>query len=300
MNQALETHDVTKNVAQSYHVMCLSVNAHSVVFQQDDSHIIVVQEKLHMSSFTKSDSLVSVTLHTNRLNENDGYYGKITRNTVTLENIIAEIQERNSGIDPYMVQHVAHLLEDTILSLLAQGKAVNVLNLGTLYVAVSGGINGANPSATAVNGFAAKFTPSTSTNQAVASIVVDKVVVSQTAPLINTVECLWNAMDPNTIRPGKMVRLTGSRLRLGETNSGIAFVPVDTEGNPSDNPDDAIAVDATMVMVNNPKTLEFYAPDSLDGSTKYAIKVSTNYIKKGSQRKEALSCWSHPQSIVKD
>lgn len=253
-----------------------------------------------MSSFTKSDSLVSVTLHTNRLNENDGYYGKITRNTVTLENIIAEIQERNSGIDPYMVQHVAHLLEDTILSLLAQGKAVNVLNLGTLYVAVSGGINGANPSATAVNGFAAKFTPSTSTNQAVASIVVDKVVVSQTAPLINTVECLWNAMDPNTIRPGKMVRLTGSRLRLGETNSGIAFVPLDTEGNPSDNPDDAIAVDATMVMVNNPKTLEFYAPDSLDGSTKYAIKVSTNYIKKGSQRKEPLSCWSSPQTVVKD
>ncbi|MDY3754499.1 MAG: hypothetical protein SOZ84_00610 [Treponema sp.] len=47
-------------------------------------------------------------------------------------------------------------------------------------------------------------------------------------------------------------------------------------------------------------TLEFYAPDSLDGSTKYAIKVSTNYIKKGSQRKEPLSCWSHPQTVVKD
>jgi len=55
-----------------------------------------------------------------------------------------------------------------------------------------------------------------------------------------------------------------------------------------------------MVMVNNPKTLEFYAPDSLDGSTKYAIKVSTNYIKKGSQRKEPLSCWSSPQTVVKD
>lgn len=253
-----------------------------------------------MSNFTKSDSLVSVTLHTNRLNENDGYYGKITRNTVTLENIIAEIQARNSGVDPYMVQHVAHLLEDTILSLLAQGKAVNLLNLGVLYVAVSGGINGANPSAAAVNGFIAKFTPSASTNEAVASIVVDKVVVSQPAPLIDKVECLWDAMDPDTIRPGKMVRLTGSRLRLGATDSGISFVPVDTGGNPSENPDDAIAVDASMVVVNNPKTLEFYAPDSLDGATKYAIKVSTNYIKKGSQRKDPLSCWSHPQSIVKD
>lgn len=216
-----------------------------------------------MSNFTKSDSLVSVTLHTNRLNENDGYYGKITRNTVTLENIIAEIQARNSGVDPYMVQHVAHLLEDTILSLLAQGKAVNLLNLGVLYV-------------------------------------VDKVVVSQPAPLIDKVECLWDAMDPDTIRPGKMVRLTGSRLRLGATDSGISFVPVDTGGNPSDNPDDAIAVDASMVVVNNPKTLEFYAPDSLDGATKYAIRVSTNYIKKGSQRKEPLSCWSSPQSVVKD
>ena len=253
-----------------------------------------------MNNFSKSDSLVSVTLHSNRLNDNEGYYGKITRNTVTLENIIAEIQARNSGVDPYMVQHVAHLLEDTILSLLAQGKAVNLLNLGTLYVAVSGGINGANPSAAAVNGFVAKFTPSASTNQAVASIVVDKVVVSQSAPLIDKVECLWDAMDPDSIRPGKMVRLTGSRLRLGETNSGIAFVPLDAGGNPSDNPDDAIAVDATMVMVNNPKTLEFYAPDSLDGDTKYAIRVSTNYIKKGSQRKEALSCWSPLQTVLKD
>ncbi len=253
-----------------------------------------------MSSFTKSDSLVSVTLHTNRLNENDGYYGKITRNTVTLENIIAEIQERNSGIDPYMVQHVAHLLEDTILSLLAQGKAVNVLNLGTLYVAVSGGISGVNPSAASVNGFSAKFTTSSRTNEAVASIVVDKVVVSQSEPLIDKVECLWDAMETDTIRPGKMVRLTGSRLRLGATDSGITFVPLDAGGNPSEDPDDAIAVDTTMVMVNNPKTLEFYAPDSLDGSTKYAIKVSTNYIKKGSQRKEPLSCWSSPQTVVKD
>ena len=37
------------------------------------------------------------------------------RNTVTLENLIASISEKNPGVSPYMIQHVANLLGDEMI-----------------------------------------------------------------------------------------------------------------------------------------------------------------------------------------
>ena len=97
------------------------------------------------SSFNKADSLVSVTLHHSTLSEDGVNYGKVTRNTVTLENLIASIIDENRGIDPYLIQHSAILLQQQIIKMLQLGNSVNVLDLGFLYIALNGTVKGDNP-----------------------------------------------------------------------------------------------------------------------------------------------------------
>lgn len=69
------------------------------------------------SNFKNADSILSVTLRKNQFSaEENSFIGRVTRNTVTLENLIASISEKNAGVSPYMIQHMANLLGDEMLS----------------------------------------------------------------------------------------------------------------------------------------------------------------------------------------
>jgi len=57
------------------------------------------------SNFKNADSILSVTLRKNQFSaEENSFIGRVTRNTVTLENLIASISEKNAGVSPYMIQ----------------------------------------------------------------------------------------------------------------------------------------------------------------------------------------------------
>ena len=63
------------------------------------------------SNFKNADSILSVTLRKNQFSaEENSFIGRVTRNTVTLENLIVPISEKKVGVSPYMIQHVANLL----------------------------------------------------------------------------------------------------------------------------------------------------------------------------------------------
>lgn len=67
-------------------------------------------------NFKQAESLLSVTLRKNQLSQDeDSYIGRVTRNTVTLENLIASIRQKNEGVSAYMIEHVANLLGDEII-----------------------------------------------------------------------------------------------------------------------------------------------------------------------------------------
>lgn len=248
------------------------------------------------SEFNNSDNLLSITLYNSGFSKDGEHYARVTRNTVTLENLIAEIINENRGMDPFVIQHSAILLQQQIIKNLSLGKGVNILDLGTMYIGMRGNIKGSKPSASDLNDFVVKFTPSAKANSCVKNLQVDKIVVADTRPQINTITDTWSGKE-NCITPGKICRINGSRLKLGGASSGLSLIPVDDNGFPlQDKP--VVAVPADKITKNTSSYLEFYVPDSLAPEHSYKILLSTSYISKNQSRKSALSASSTPLSIV--
>ncbi len=131
------------------------------------------------ANFKSADSILSVSLRKNQFKpDTNSFIGRVTRNTVTLENLIAEISEKNEGVSAYMIQHVADLLRDAMLKACKGGNAVDVLGLGTLYISVAGSVNGDNPGESSIPGFRLNFTPSSRAQETLESIKVDKVIIA--------------------------------------------------------------------------------------------------------------------------
>lgn len=77
------------------------------------------------STFKNADSILSVTLRKNQFStDENSFIGRVTRNTVSLENLIASISEKNPGVSPYMIQHVANLLGDEMLKVMGENSGI--------------------------------------------------------------------------------------------------------------------------------------------------------------------------------
>ena len=129
----------------------------------------------NISTLENSSSILSVTLRENNFTKDGTYYATVTRNTATFKNILSEIAEDNKGMDPYMLQFAAILIQKKILKMLEQGKAVNVLDLGTMYIAMKCSAKGKSDVSEKGN-FYIKFAPTELANSALSSLSVDKVV----------------------------------------------------------------------------------------------------------------------------
>lgn len=227
--------------------------------------------------FKKADSILSVTLHKNQFSDaENSFIGHVTRNTVTLDNMIASISEKNEGVSPYMIQHVANLLGNEMLSSCRNGNAVDVLGMGTMYIGISGGVNGDRPGESSIPGFRLSFTPSPKVQEAVDSLKVDKVVMADPNPVMDKIVNVFDQNEDRRLNTGKGVRITGRRLKIAGENSGIWFAPVGEDGSASKDEDNWIPVNTKTVSCNKPKSLEFYVPDDIPAG-KYGIVVRTCY-----------------------
>ena len=98
----------------------------------------------NLSTLESSNAALSVTLHQNHLKKDGSYFARVSRNTATFNNVISEIAEENKGLDPHLLQYSAILIQKKILKMLEQGKAVNILDLGTMYIAMKCSAKGKN------------------------------------------------------------------------------------------------------------------------------------------------------------
>ena len=71
--------------------------------------------------------------------------GQVPRNTLSMDVIVMEITKNNPGIGKFAVYHSAELIKEEIMSQIATGCAMSVLDLGTVYIGVSGKIEGSDP-----------------------------------------------------------------------------------------------------------------------------------------------------------
>ena len=240
----------------------------------------------NISTLENSSSILSVTLHENNFTKDGSYYATVSRNTATFKNILSEIAEDNKGMDPFMLQFAAILIQKKILKLLEQGKAVNVLDLGTMYIAMKCNAKGKSDVSESGN-FYIKFTPTPLANEAIASLSVDKIVYADGSPEITRIEDLSDVESKNTLTKGKPCRITGSRLKLGGENWGIYFAPVDSEGIMNSDESQWIKTDESSLFRNKPSELNFFVPDSLSEGN-WQIVLRTSYLGKGTSRKTML------------
>lgn len=240
----------------------------------------------NISTLENSSSILSVTLHENNFTKDGSYYATVSRNTATFKNILSEIAEDNKGMDPFMLQFAAILIQKKILKLLEQGKAVNVLDLGTMYIAMKCNAKGKSDVSESGN-FYIKFTPTPLANEAIASLSVDKIVYADGSPEITIITDLSDTESEGKLTKGKPCRITGSRLKLGGENWGIYFAPVDSEGNLNYDESQWIKTDESSLFRNKPSELNFFVPDFLsEGSWKIILR--TSYLGKGTSRKTML------------
>lgn len=253
-----------------------------------------------MAEFKKADNLLSVSLRKNQFAESsDSYVGSVTRSTVTLENLIAQAAEKNPGLSAYTLQHSALVLGDEMLAATGNGKAVDVLGLGTLCIYVDGSVTGQNPDGSSIPGFRLGFTPSQKTQKVLGSLKVDKVVFSDSTPMIDKI---INGFDQNTdliLTKGKGVHIKGSRLKIGGEGSGIWFAPLSSDGNAEKDESKWTAVDSATIGTNQPKHLEFYVPETESMTAgAYFIVIRTRHLGGGRELKNLQTAFS-PEVTVK-
>ena len=96
------------------------------------------------TSFSTTEAKGRITLFRNYFDGGNGYYGRFNRNTVTMRTLIARIQDRKAGTNELNVQEIAGFLKEEILAALRNGEAVNVMDLGTLFIATRGKYDGSS------------------------------------------------------------------------------------------------------------------------------------------------------------
>lgn len=228
------------------------------------------------SEFKPADELRSVSIKEQQV-FNTGktvYTVHVTRNTVTIDNLIDAICQKRPEYRPYVLKQFAADLQEEILANLAAGNAVDLLDLGCLYLATSA-LKNRPADVSDIGELAVKFTASSMTNQAVKNIAIDKMVVADSSPVISTVECLGAKVE-GTLEAGKVARLSGAQLKLGSEGSFVAFAPIDESGAAILDESKWLKVDNTLVIRNLPKTLEFYVPTTVQSDSDYRIVIRTN------------------------
>ena len=237
-------------------------------------------------------SNVAVRLSNNSFDEST-YFVRVPRDKVDIDNIVSEIAAGYPSLDPYVIIHSIELVKEQILKFLQQGKAVDVFDLGTMYLAPSGTVTKDNPQVSDLPSISLKFTPSSSAKEAISGITANSFMISDPSPQVSTVYDLYRMAEDWTVSAGQPARLTGGNLKLGDTaDDNVFFVPQTSSGEPDPDTINWIEVSASSIWTNTPARLEFWVPATLSSSTKYYIYIHSTYLAGGRSRKVAVSSYS--------
>lgn len=191
---------------------------------------------MYQKQGTLTDS-VNVNLHTlpagfGSAASNVKGYALVQRETAHIDNIIEQCLSNSAcSLDKAALLYAAEVLRDGMLALLSRGKAIDVLEMGTLYVKPKKGLE--EITAGLVKDFKVVFSPSELTQSQAVNIAVGGEAMPNFSPLVSIVTDMDTMKHDGTITPAKCINITGERLRLaGEAsdNCGLYFVPQATGG----------------------------------------------------------------------
>jgi hypothetical protein len=248
---------------------------------------------------TNAEHMLYVRLHTNPFDK-DSYVAKVPRNTISMDALVTEITKKNPGIGKFTIYHSAELIKEEIMNQLSTGCAVSVLDLGTMYISVSGKISGTDPSPSDVPEFSVRFTASSKVQNSVSSVVADGIMYADESPSINSVEDFLHKQNDGTLKAGTTVRVTGRKLKVGGDSSGIFFVPQGADGKPVADETYWVSVDTSVIPQNLPKSLIFALPRELKAGSSFFVAVRTSISTGSKILKKSMTGFSTKAVTITD
>lgn len=216
----------------------------------------------------------------------------VVRNTADDAVVATRITEhtdmaRFADISPVMAGFVASVKE-----LMAEGNAVRISGIGTLYLTAKEGEDGGNE-------FGVGFTPAEELVEAAKIAEAHAVLESESAPVLESVQDTssqgmafaggmnGNGSGNDKLTSDRLACVNGKRLRIaGDTaETGIFLVPVDEYDNYKLDKSDWIRVDDSKVWRNMAKEVMFTVPKA---SGRYRIAISTKAPLNGSSNETLL------------
>ena len=91
-----------------------------------------------------------------------------------------------------------------------------------------------------------------------------------------------------TVTAGSVVKVTGTRLKLGGDDWSVSFAPALEDGTMNTDTTSWVKVEESNIFRNKPKELNFFVPSTLTAGSSYYIVVRTSFVSSGTSRKEAV------------
>ncbi len=245
------------------------------------------------TSFNDVEAQGKIVLFKNYLEKGNAYYGRFDRKTVTTRTLIARIQARKAGTNELNVQEIAGFLKEEILTALRNGEAVNVMDLGTMFISTKGKYNGSSfVTGDGSKPLQVKFTPSRLAQETIENIRVTDISTADEGMKIRSVSDRFTGMEDSVISMGREILLKGILLKLSDTDGcGVFFCPVDADGNPDMNKSSWIK--APVITENTSGRLGVYVPEELEEGRSYCMLVRTDYTRrKGKKLGFVREAWS--------
>lgn len=251
---------------------------------------IFIMEEIK-TSFNGKDGSGGLTLYANPFGTGKKFYGRFERDVLSMENVVSRVRQKNPGADEIIIHTSISYVKREILEALKEGKAVNLMDLGELYIAVTGSSASDSKADCADLSLSVRFSSSQLLRETIANVSIGKIMFSDTAPAISKIFNWFTGEESTTLTAGKNVILEGKRLKLGSEDSGVYLAPANEKGEVPD--DEAAWIDCTsLVRQNSPKKIDFYLPETTSSGSRYRIVVKSNYVNGTIKRKEPVYTYS--------
>lgn len=228
--------------------------------------------------FNNLSDTVNVTMHTLTVLDKPVSYAKVKRNTAFMGNIVSKILEQNKVMDRETLLYSAGLFRNAILELLKSGKAVDLFEMGILYIKPASSIDSAMPGIEDIPKMTLSFTPSDLALQAVKDVTAGADVSTTNEPVFAELFNIHTKKSGTELSVGQSARITGKRLKIAgdEAETGLFFAPCKEDGTYSTDFSEWTVLGMENIVDNTNTAILFNIPEDFEAGS-YRLIVKTAY-----------------------
>ncbi len=233
---------------------------------------------------------VNVTMHSvPKTNTSKDYsYARVQRNTAYIGNILDKVLKTEKNLTRATLLYASEVLRDGVIELLKEGKSVDILELGTLYIKPAASMETLTPKISDVPEMSVSFSPSELALSSVKDVVVGLDVTKSTEPEILSLLDMKTKTSGVNLSAGGTVKISGKRLKVAggsDLQVGVFFVPCSEDGSYKNDLSEWICVPVEeLAMGNTSGSIIFNMPENISAGN-YRLAVRTAYGSSGRTNK---------------